>query len=71
MLGYRPPLREGKKSPCEVVGAPEETVPKPNAASNCWPWAGLSKKQKTKRAAIKVSFFNVFSEDWIWIKIWI
>ena len=65
MLGYVPPLSEGKKNPPEVVGEPEVTVPKPNAASNCCPCAGLSRRQKTKTLAIKISFFKFFSEDYL------
>ncbi len=52
----------GKKSPAEVLPAADETDPKPKAASICCALAVLSKRQNTKRAATKVSFFKFFSE---------
>src|SRR5579859_3321279 len=60
-LGYPPPPEVGKKSPLEVLPAADETDPKPKAASICCALAVLSKRQNTKKAAINVSFFKVFS----------
>ena len=63
--GVNAASERGEQESVRGRGGTDVTVPKPKAASNCWPWAVFSKKQNTKRTAMKASFFNFFSEDWL------